>query len=132
MPAPARRTLLKSAVLAVADSPLTWGAATSARRPAARPRGHAGVTWGMPWARGVWTDERQRFRLSTADGTDVPVQSRPGHLLPPNDRNPVTVRVPAVLRETTEIPWISTNPSAQWALAAIRNLALIGADLPSA
>ncbi|MGW1465941.1 exo-rhamnogalacturonan lyase family protein [Streptomyces sp. NPDC002308] len=91
MTAPARRTLLKSAALAVAASPLTWGAATSARASAAgapgavdadlhwlentTPAVHAGLTWGVPWARGVWTDKRQKFRLSTADGTDVPVQS---------------------------------------------------------
>ncbi|WP_327720760.1 Tat pathway signal sequence domain protein [Streptomyces sp. NBC_00490] len=50
---------------------------------------------------------------------------------PSNDWNPVTVRTPAVLRTTEEIPWISTNSSAQWALAAIQNLALIGDRIPS-
>ncbi|MFF0014078.1 Tat pathway signal sequence domain protein [Streptomyces sp. NPDC005374] len=50
---------------------------------------------------------------------------------PSNDWNPVTVKTPAVLRTTKEIPWISTNSSAQWALAAIQNLALIGDRIPS-
>ncbi|MFF4055803.1 Tat pathway signal sequence domain protein [Streptomyces sp. NPDC001668] len=50
---------------------------------------------------------------------------------PSNDWNPVTIKTPAVLRTTREIPWISTNSSAQWALAAIQNLALIGDRIPS-
>jgi len=50
---------------------------------------------------------------------------------PSNDWSRVTIRTPAVLRTTEEIPWISTNSSAQWALAAIQNLALIGDRLPS-
>ncbi|MBI5257819.1 MAG: Tat pathway signal sequence domain protein [Burkholderiales bacterium] len=36
---------------------------------------------------------------------------------------------PAVLRPVEEAPWISTNDAAQWSLAAIQNLALIGAQL---
>lgn len=67
MPTPARRTLLKSAALAVAASPLTWEAPTGARAfgTAAEgavdadlhwlerrtPAAHAGLTWGVPWAR---------------------------------------------------------------------------------
>ena len=50
---------------------------------------------------------------------------------PSNDWSRVTVKTPAVLRTTEEIPWISTNSSAQWALAAIQNLALIGDRIPA-
>jgi hypothetical protein len=44
-----------------------------------------------------------------------------------------TVRIagPDVLRPVDEVPWVSTNETAQWGLAAIQNLALIGAALPS-
>ncbi len=43
-----------------------------------------------------------------------------------------TVRVagPDVLNPVDEVPWVSTNETAQWGLAAIQNLALIGAALP--
>ena len=37
---------------------------------------------------------------------------------------------PAVLNPVIEAPWISTNDAAQWSLAAIQNLALIGQHLP--
>lgn len=37
---------------------------------------------------------------------------------------------PAVLNPVDEAPWISTNDTAQWGLAAIQNLALIGEHLP--
>ncbi|WP_416971311.1 Tat pathway signal sequence domain protein [Streptomyces sp. 4F14] len=50
---------------------------------------------------------------------------------PSNDWTRVTVPTPQVLRTTREIPWVSTNSSAQWALAAIQNLALIGDEIPS-
>ncbi|MDX3382126.1 Tat pathway signal sequence domain protein [Streptomyces niveiscabiei] len=50
---------------------------------------------------------------------------------PSNDWRRVTVPTPQVLRTTREIPWVSTNSSAQWALAAIQNLALIGDEIPS-
>jgi hypothetical protein len=45
----------------------------------------------------------------------------------------VAVRVsgPDVLNPVTEIPWVSTNDTAQWGLAAIQNLALIGDKLPT-
>lgn len=36
------------------------------------------------------------------------------------------VQPPAVLRPVDEAPWISTNDAAQWGLAAIQNLALLG------
>ena len=38
---------------------------------------------------------------------------------------------PAVLNPVEEAPWISTNDAAQWSLAAIQNLALIGEHLPA-
>lgn len=37
---------------------------------------------------------------------------------------------PAVLRPVDEAPWISTNDAAQWSLAAMQNLAWVGAHLP--
>lgn len=39
------------------------------------------------------------------------------------------VEGPAVLRPVDEAPWVSTNDAAQWGLAAIQNLALIGQHL---
>jgi len=38
---------------------------------------------------------------------------------------------PAVLNPVAEAAWVSTNDSAQWGLAAIQNLALIGDSLPA-
>ena len=43
---------------------------------------------------------------------------------------PVRVAGAAVLNPVDEVPWVTTNDSAQWGLAAIQNLALIGAALP--
>jgi hypothetical protein len=37
---------------------------------------------------------------------------------------------PATLNPITEVPWVTTNDTAQWGLAAIQNLALIGDALP--
>lgn len=45
---------------------------------------------------------------------------------------PVTIEGPAVLHPTVEDPSISTNGIAQWGMAAIANLALIGDDLEEA
>lgn len=42
------------------------------------------------------------------------------------------VQGPLVLNPVEEAPWISTNSTAQWGLAAIQNLALIGDQLPAA
>jgi hypothetical protein len=42
----------------------------------------------------------------------------------------VHVAGPDVLNPVDEVPWASTNETAQWGLAAIQNLALIGAALP--
>ncbi|MBD8530014.1 MULTISPECIES: Tat pathway signal sequence domain protein [unclassified Massilia] len=36
----------------------------------------------------------------------------------------------AVLNPVNEVPWVTTNDSAQWGLAAIQNLALVGDALP--
>ena len=182
MPGVDRRTVIKGAAAAAAadDTELHW-------LEGATPDARAGTTWGVPWARGAYRPERG-FRLTTAAGDDIPVQSRvTGHwpdgsvkwtahasapgapkasadrlaagspaaperkvtvatlakrarnefctggdtCFPSNDWIPVTVRTPAVLRTTEEIPWISTNSSARWALAAIQNLALIGDRIPS-
>ncbi len=40
------------------------------------------------------------------------------------------VQGPAVLYPVDEAPWVSTNDAAQWSLAAIQNLALIGDQMP--
>jgi hypothetical protein len=40
------------------------------------------------------------------------------------------VQGPAVLNPVDEAPWVSTNDAAQWSLAAIQNLALIGDQMP--
>ncbi|MRW91430.1 Tat pathway signal sequence domain protein [Duganella sp. FT80W] len=45
---------------------------------------------------------------------------------------PIAVNGPAVLNPIQEVDWISTNDTAQWGLAAIQNLALIGDYLPEA
>ncbi len=47
------------------------------------------------------------------------------------DRPLTTRRIdgPAVLRPVEEVPWISTNDAAQWSLAAMQNLAWVGAHL---
>jgi hypothetical protein len=42
----------------------------------------------------------------------------------------VHVAGPDVLNPVDEVPWVSTNETAQWGLAAIQNLALIGDALP--
>jgi hypothetical protein len=36
-----------------------------------------------------------------------------------------------VLSPIDEIPWMTTNDAAQWGLAAIQNLALIGDSIPA-
>ncbi len=41
------------------------------------------------------------------------------------------VEGPLVLNPLEDVPWISTNDTAQWSLAAIQNLALIGDHLPA-
>jgi hypothetical protein len=45
---------------------------------------------------------------------------------------PVPVKGPAALNPVQEVPWVSTNETAQWGLAAIQNLALVGDYLPRA
>ncbi|GAB3996590.1 hypothetical protein GCM10029992_17140 [Glycomyces albus] len=41
-----------------------------------QPPESPGSTWGVPWARGAFGED-QTFKLTAADGTDVPVQSWP-------------------------------------------------------
>lgn len=55
------------------------------------------------------------FRREPSSGRDEPM------------KDPRTVEGPAVLREVEERPYASTNDVAQWGLAAIQNLALLGA-----
>jgi hypothetical protein len=45
----------------------------------------------------------------------------------------VSLRIdgPAVLKPIDEVPWMGTNDAAQWGLAAIQNLALVGDALPN-
>jgi hypothetical protein len=45
---------------------------------------------------------------------------------------PARIAGSAVLNPVTEAPWVSTNDTAQWGLAAIQNLALVGDALPPA
>jgi hypothetical protein len=44
---------------------------------------------------------------------------------------PRSVEGTAVLNPIVEVPWVTTNDTAQWGLAAIQNLALIGDALPA-
>ncbi|KFI05801.1 hypothetical protein [Massilia sp. BSC265] len=44
---------------------------------------------------------------------------------------PKRIAGPAVLNPVNEVPWVTTNETAQWGLAAIQNLALIGDALPA-
>ncbi|MEU9914035.1 hypothetical protein [Streptomyces sp. NPDC051001] len=218
MPGVDRRTVIKGAAAAAAAARFSWAQSRTAaaadaddtelhRLEGAASRraddAHAGTTWGVPWARGTYRSE-QRFRLTTAAGDDLPVQSRvtghwpdgsvkwTAHAIAPGapkasayklaagspaapERKVTVTRsygtdaqkrqltgstwksaLPAVHSRITAyaahhrddatlakrarnefctgsdmIPCISTNSSAQWALAAIQNLALIGDRIPS-
>lgn len=44
---------------------------------------------------------------------------------------PKRIDGPAVLNPVNEVPWVTTNDTAQWGLAAIQNLALVGDALPA-
>lgn len=44
---------------------------------------------------------------------------------------PKRIAGPAVLNPVNEVPWVTTNETAQWGLAAIQNLALVGDALPA-
>jgi hypothetical protein len=48
----------------------------------------------------------------------------------PGTMDTVRVEGPAVLTPIDEAPWVSTNDTAQWCLAAMQNLALIGDHIP--
>ena len=43
----------------------------------------------------------------------------------------ITIEAPAVLNPVDEAAWVSTNDAAQWALAAMQNLALAPEALPA-
>jgi len=82
-----RRTAVKgaAAAAAVAAARFSWALSRTAAAAdtddtelhwpeGSAPDVHAGATWGVPWARGSYRPERT-FRLTTAAGDDVPVQS---------------------------------------------------------
>jgi hypothetical protein len=95
----------KSDGLTVAHSRLTAIAAAKRKIPALATR--------------AWTE----FAGPTAvDGTDAAPGGTPPHT--------VHLQGPAVYRQVEESPSVSTNAAAQWGLAAIENLALIGKELP--
>ncbi|CAM5554458.1 RIFT barrel domain-containing protein [Streptomyces aurantiogriseus] len=111
-----RRTVIKGAAAAAAAAPFSWSPSRTAAAAAgsgqatelhwlegSAPAVHAGATRDVPWARGAYRPER-RFRPTTADGEEVPVRS-----------------------------WVTaySPDAAQWALAAIQNLAPIGDRIPS-
>ncbi len=54
-----------------------------------------------------------------------------GDRRPPGPLETIHVAGPAVLRPVDEAPWVSSNDTAQWGLAAIECLALIGNVLPA-
>ncbi|MET7697322.1 hypothetical protein [Streptomyces sp. NPDC005485] len=87
MPGVQRRTFIKGAATAAATAPFSWALSRSASAAddaggdtelhwleGSAPAAHAGTTWGVPWARGTHQPDRT-FRLTTASGDDVPVQS---------------------------------------------------------
>ncbi|BBC31360.1 hypothetical protein SGFS_026540 [Streptomyces graminofaciens] len=88
-----RRTVIKGAAVAAAATQFSWALSRSAAAApdgasgaasagdtelhwleGSAPGAHAGTTWGVPWARGTH-QAGQGFRLTTAAGDDVPVQS---------------------------------------------------------
>src|SRR5918998_3193218 len=84
-----RRGLLKGTALAVAGTAIQAPAVAAAVQPnpgpgevgQARwlegqpPPQAAGVTWGMPWAKGRFPGQDHTFAVTTADGTPVPAQT---------------------------------------------------------
>jgi len=79
--------------------------------------GHSRLTAYAAWKRRDPALARRAWREFAGDGKPRPF--RTVHVAPPH-----------VLRPVDEIPWASTNETAQWGLAAIQNLALIGDLLP--
>jgi hypothetical protein len=79
--------------------------------------GHSRLTAYAAWKRRDPALARRAWREFAGDGKPRPF--RTVHVAPPH-----------VLRPVDEIPWASTNETAQWGLAAIQNLALIGDMLP--
>lgn len=80
-----RRTVIKGAAAAAAAAQFSWALSRTAAAAdgddtelhwleGSAPDVHAGATWGVPWARGTYRPE-QNFRLTTAAGDDVPVQT---------------------------------------------------------
>ncbi len=79
--------------------------------------GHSRLTAYAAWRQRDAALARRAWREFLSDPRRAPVATR-------------RVSGPAALRPVDEAPGISTNDAAQWALAAIQNLALIGEDLP--
>jgi len=79
--------------------------------------GHSRLTAYAAWKRRDPVLARRAWREFAGDGKPRPFRT-------------IHVATPHVLRPVDEIPWASTNETAQWGLAAIQNLALIGDLLP--
>jgi hypothetical protein len=79
--------------------------------------GHSRLTAYAAWKRRDPALARRAWREFAGEGKPRPF--RTVHVAPPH-----------VLRPVDEIPWASTNETAQWGLAAIQNLALVGDMLP--
>jgi hypothetical protein len=79
--------------------------------------GHSRLTAYAAWKRRDPALARRAWREFAGEGKPRPFRT-------------VHVASPHVLRPVDEIPWASTNETAQWGLAAIQNLALIGDVLP--
>lgn len=81
--------------------------------------GHSRLTAYAAWRRRDAALAARAWREFLSDERHGPLQTR-------------RIAGPAVLRPVDEAPGLSTNEAAQWALAAIQNLALIGEALPAA
>lgn len=81
--------------------------------------GHSRLTAYAAWRRRDPALAQRAWREFLSDPRSGPLATR-------------RVDGPAVLRPVVEAPGLSTNDAAQWALAAIQNLALIGDALPEA
>ncbi|MCS0630080.1 Tat pathway signal sequence domain protein [Telluria mixta] len=79
--------------------------------------GHSRLTAYAAWKRQDLELARRAWQEFAGEGKQRPFRT-------------VHVAGPDVLNPVDEVPWVSTNETAQWGLAAIQNLALIGAALP--
>jgi hypothetical protein len=79
--------------------------------------GHSRLTAYAAWKRNDPALARRAWKEFAGEGKPRPF--RTVHVAGPDALNPVD-----------EVAWVSTNETAQWGLAAIQNLALVGAALP--